>query len=228
MPFSQSLTDQAQSALAQIIAHPFVQGIGRGDVPKEALAFYVGQDTHYIRAFIDVYAHCIAKCDADEDIAFFKDHIDYMLYHESSAHKNFCDVAGIAYDAHGEKVLAPYYDLYVLHVMRQARCGTLLETLCALTPCIWTYWQIGRALYPRVLENPQHPFRRWIELYAEPQSEAPIAQTLLAYIDREAEKASRAQLDNARLCFMKSCELEWQCWEMCYYRRDWKFLRDIL
>lgn len=52
--FSQRLLKAGQPILEEIIKHPFVQGIADGDLPKEALTFYVGQDFNYLNAFIKV------------------------------------------------------------------------------------------------------------------------------------------------------------------------------
>ncbi|ELW9008209.1 thiaminase II, partial [Campylobacter upsaliensis] len=55
MSFSQELRKQAEPIFQAIFEHPFVQGIGKGDLKKEQLIHYVKQDFEYLNAFMKIY-----------------------------------------------------------------------------------------------------------------------------------------------------------------------------
>jgi thiaminase/transcriptional activator TenA len=64
--------------------------------------------------------------------------------------------------------LSPTSRNYTRHMLYAAHSGTLGELLCALYPCPLTYWEIGLRLKEEVNPDDSHPFKRWIEFYADP------------------------------------------------------------
>jgi thiaminase/transcriptional activator TenA len=226
MRFSERLKYEAKPILEEIYKHPFIEGIKEGNVPKEALAFYVSQDSLYLRAFVDFYAYAITKCQKLEDITFFRERIDYILNTETSAHEYFCKVAGIAYEDLQDKQLAPIASLYTKHLLEQAQQGTLLDILSALAPCLWTYWEIGNKLVSYAVELDTHPFKDWILFYAELEADIPLNCRIFNRLDEEAKNCSEEQLEKAQFIFLKSCEMEWQFWNMAYYQNDWRFISN--
>lgn len=225
MEFSERLIKKGQPILKQILKHPFVEGIGQGDVSKDALAFYVGQDFNYLNAFMKVYAAAIQKSNSRDQIQLFTNQIEFTLNSEIQPHIDFCKVAGIEYSTVQNDKQAPMTYLYNEHMYNAARTGDLIDVVASMLPCPWTYSVIGETLIERGSSTESNPFKSWIDFYAGVNSEDKMLSVqLFDILDLEASKYSDEKLKEVEDRFLKSCELEWHFWDQAYYQRDWKFV----
>lgn len=225
MTFSTQLKTAGQPILKQIMAHPFVQGIGAGSLPKEALTFYVGQDFNYLNAFIKVYAAAIQKCANRQEMSLFATQIDFILNSEIHPHHNFCQVAGVTYESVQHDEQTPMTYLYNEHMYNAARTGDLIDIVAAMLPCPWTYNQIGSALTAAGAATDQNVFKDWIDFYSQsPTDPASLTNRLFALLDREAAQYGPARLAQVQQRFLKSCELEWHFWDQAYHQNSWQFV----
>ncbi len=229
MKFSETLTTAGQPILDKILQHPFVQGIANGELPKEALTFYVGQDFNYLNAFIKVYAAAIQKSETRADMAIFAQQIDFILNSEIHPHHNFCNVAGVDYESLQHEAQAPGTYLYNEHMYSAARTGDLIDIVAAMTPCPWTYVEIANTFVREGKNTDDNVFKPWIDFYASMgnDSEDGITQQFFNLIDREAPKYDQDHLDRVKETFLKSCELEWDFWDQAYYQKDWQFVQPL-
>ncbi|MED4017924.1 MULTISPECIES: thiaminase II [Sutcliffiella] len=220
MTFSKQLRQEADPIFEAIFEHPFVKGIGEGNVPKEALIHYVQQDYEYLTTFCRIYGLAVSKCTDREDMTFFQEQIGFVLNAEIHPHNNFCKVAGVRYEDLQKAPLAPTAHHYTRHMMEAATNGTLGETLAALAPCPWTYWEIGKKLMMEVKPTPAHPFYEWIAFYGDKEVST-ITQTFMDKIDACAAKASEYEKKRMREHFITSTQLEHQFWTMAYTQETW-------
>ncbi|GEL07756.1 thiaminase II [Salisediminibacterium halotolerans] len=220
MKFSEQLRKEADPIFEAIFKHPFIEGIARGDVPKEALIHYVKQDYEYLSTFCRIYGLAVSQCESREDMMFFQEQIAFVLNEEVHPHNNFCEVAGVNYDDLQHAPLAPTAHHYTRHMLEAASNGSLGETLAALAPCPWTYWEIGERLTKEVKPGADHPFAEWISFYANDEV-AQITQTFKDKIDKCAEKASEKEREQMMAHFLKSTQLEHQFWTMAYEQETW-------
>lgn len=228
MKFSEELTTAGQPILDEIIKHPFVQGIANGQLPKEALTFYVGQDFNYLNAFIKVYAAAIQKSQTRADMAIFAKQIDFILNSEIHPHHNFCNVAGVAYESLQHEAQAPGTYLYNEHMYSAARTGDLIDIVAAMTPCPWTYVEIANLLVKEGKNTSDNVFKPWIDFYANMDNpDDSILPEFFALIDREAKQYDRQRLDRVKEAFLKSCEMEWDFWDQAYYQKSWQFVEPL-
>lgn len=218
MTFTEMLRKENDDVFNMIFNHPFVQGIGKGDVPKEAIEHYIKADYEYLSAFMHLYGVAIAKSESRDGIAFFNKQIDFVLRSESHPHHNFCDHIGIGYDELQGYPLPPTADHYVKHMMYHAYTGTLGELIAALLPCPWTYFEIGKELMRQFQPREDHPFYQWITFYADPSIVELEMRKKLDAIGEEASPAEQARMKEA---FRKSCQLELGFWEMSFTCEEW-------
>ncbi len=218
MTFTNELRKENNDVFEAIFNHPFVQGIGRGDVPKEALIHYVKADHGYLTAFMHLYGVAIAKAGSRDEIAFFNKQIDFVLNSEAHPHNNFCDVIGVKYDELQGYPLPPTADHFVKHMMYHAHMGSLGELVAALLPCPWTYFEIGKELMRTYEPTPDHPFYEWITFYADPGI---VELEMRNQLDHIAENTSLEELLKIKDAFRKSCQLELGFWEMAYTCEEW-------
>lgn len=71
MTFTKELRNENDDIFQRIFHHPFVQGIGKGELPAEAVAHYIKADYEYLNAFMRIYGMAISKTAAREEIAYF-------------------------------------------------------------------------------------------------------------------------------------------------------------
>ncbi|KGP70856.1 thiaminase II [Pontibacillus yanchengensis] len=220
MNFSDYLRQEAEPIFQSILDHPFVRGIAKGDVPKEAVAHYVKADFEYLNAFMNIYGIAISKCDKREDMAFFTENIDFVLNSEIHPHHNLCEYIGTPYEQLQGYPLPPSADHYIKHMKHHAHEGNIGEILAALLPCPWTYLEIGQRIMKEIQPDENHPFYAWISFYAD-GAIADTTNQLRHRLDLWAETASEHEKQTMYEAFMKSCHLEWRFWEMAYTQESW-------
>lgn len=218
MTFTDRLRKENDDVFTAIFKHPFVQGIGTGHVPEEAIRHYIKADYEYLSAFMHLYGIAIAKAASRDEIAFFHKQIEFVLNSESHPHQNFCDHIGVGYEELMGHGLPPTADHYVKHMMYHAHMGSIGELIAALLPCPWTYFEIGKELMKTYQPKEDHPFYTWISFYADPGI---VELEMRQQLDKIAENASPDELAKMEDAFRKSCQLELGFWEMSYTCEEW-------
>ena len=143
MSFSDQLRQEADPIYKAIVQHPFVQGIGKGNLKKESLVHYVKQDFEYLNAYARVYGLAVSKCDNREDMAMFNKKLGFIFYSETAPHTNLCQVAGVEYEDLQGFPLAPTAQHYTRHMLTVAHEGTLGEIIAVLLPMSYDiYWML--------------------------------------------------------------------------------------
>ncbi|GAA0424440.1 MAG: thiaminase II [Bacillota bacterium] len=220
MNFTDQLREENNDIFQLIFNHPFVQGIGTGEISKDALAHYIKADFEYLNAFMQIYGIALSKSKKRDDIAYFFDQINFILNDEIHPHHNFCNHIGVDYASLQGHPLPPTADHYIKHMMYHAQMGTSSEILGALLPCPWTYLEIGRELMEQYNPNKDHPFYDWISFYASGDVDNTTFE-LRKRLDILAENAAKDEKDLIREAFRKSCQLELKFWEMAYTCESW-------
>ncbi|WP_404457336.1 thiaminase II [Oceanobacillus kapialis] len=222
MSFSEQLRKENDDLFEAIFHHSFVQGVGKGDISKEALAHYVKADFEYLNAFMQIYGIALAKSQNREDIAYFFDQIKFVLHDEIHPHRNFCEHIGVKYENLQGHPLPPTADHYIKHMMYHAQMGSPGEILAALLPCPWTYWEIGQTLMKEFEPSIEHPFYDWISFYVGEEIEH-TTNELRTRLDQFAANSSPEEKEKMKDAFRKSCQLELKFWEMAYTLEEWPF-----
>ncbi|TGB05069.1 thiaminase II [Halobacillus salinus] len=221
MSFTNQLREENEHLFREIYRHPFVQGIGKGELNPEAVAHYVKADYEYLNKFMQVYGLAISKSAEREEIEFFNEQVQFILHSEVHPHKNLCEYIGIPYEDLQGYDLPPTADHYIKHMLYHALQGGMGETLAALLPCPWTYLEIGKKLEIEFLnESQDHPFQPWITFYTE-DAMMDVTNFMRSRLDQLAEKASDSEKQKMREAFHKSCQLEWSFWEMAITCEGW-------
>ncbi|TCJ20030.1 thiaminase II [Rubrobacter taiwanensis] len=221
MKFTDELRQKADPIYEAIFGHPFVRGIAGGSLSGEQLAHYVRQDFQYLTVFCQVYGLAISKSTRREDIEFFNEQIRFILDSENHPHRNFAAVSGHSMkELEQAATLTPTARNYTRHMLYAAHSGTLGELLCALYPCPLTYWEIGLRLKEEVRPDDSHPFREWIEFYADPVV-GDICREFASRIDRLAADAGAAERARMEDHYLTSCRMEYMFWSMAYDLEGW-------
>jgi thiaminase/transcriptional activator TenA len=220
MSFTEELRREADPIFEALYKHPFIQGIAEGNLQKEQLIHYTKQDFEYLNVYIQIYGLGISKSKTREDMAMFKEKIDFILHSEIHPHHNFCRVAGVDYDDLQGFPLAPTALHYTRHMLTVANQGTLGELMAVLLACPWTYLAIGQELIRTIKPDPSHPFYEWIMFYGD-EAMGKNFKAFRDRLDREAEKASEEEKMKMKEHFITSCQLEYMFFSMAYNIEEW-------
>ncbi|MCR6106095.1 thiaminase II [Salipaludibacillus agaradhaerens] len=219
MSFTTTLRKETNHLFDACYNHPFVQGIGKGELSKGQLIHYVKQDFEYLNAMIQTRAYTMAKCTDREKMALLNEGISFILADETHPHHNFCHVAGVDYETLQGETLAPNAHHYSRYMLQVAQSGTLGEALAVALPCPWIYLDIGERLMNDVKPDESHPFYPWISFYG--NLEMPSITKTLRWLDELAEDAGEAECERMRQHFINGCKMEYMFFDMAYTEQAW-------
>jgi len=185
------------------LTHPFVQGIGSGDLSRERFRVYVAQDAYFLEAFARAYALALAKSPDREGIAVFKDLL-VGVFEEFTLHEGYAARWGVSLEPEPLPSTSTYCDF----LLRTASLEPVGHTAAAMAPCMRLYAFLGQQLAPKL--NPQSPYREWVETYASADTEA-LASRLEALLDRY-----RGDPEHLAWLYRRAMELE-----LAFFQAAW-------
>jgi thiaminase (transcriptional activator TenA) len=162
---------------AQALAHPFVQGIAAGTLPRECFAGYLVQDAFFLEAFARGYALGVAHSPDRPTLDAFADLLsgvrEELRLHASYAARWGIDLAAVE--------PAPATLAYTDFLLATAALGGPGPTCAAMTPCMRLYAHLGQSLAGRARGD----YTDWVATYADPGFEE-LAGTLERLLNRTA------------------------------------------
>ncbi|MCT7661371.1 TenA family protein [Mycobacterium deserti] len=178
MTLSARLWSDNSDVAAEVLAHPFVCGIGDGSLPKELFAGYVAQDAFFLESFARAYAFALTRSPDTTTLLTLADLLagvrQELGLHESYARDWGIDMAGVA--------PWPAALAYTEFLLACASTQDLSVTYAAMTPCMRLYAWLGASLDP----STAGPYAQWVQTYADPEFES-IARLLEQLLDDRAE-----------------------------------------
>ena len=179
MSVAQRLWEQ-NADLAQVaLAHPFVQGIGTGTLPRSQFQQYISQDAYFLEAFARAYALALARSPDRQGMHDFFALLDGVL-EELRLHAGYAMRWGI--DLTEIKPL-PATLAYTNFLLATASLCNVAEICAAMTPCMRLYAFLGQSLAAHCLTD--NPYGEWIQTYASADFEA-LAVRLETLLDHYA------------------------------------------
>ena len=210
MTFSEEIRQAAQQYWDSSFNHPFVTGIGDGTLPLAKFRHYVLQDAYYLKHFAKIQARAASKAQDFTTIAELAEHATSTYAAELSLHQSFFEPLGISNEALAEFEPAPTAYAYVSH-MHHASEGTLGETIAAILPCYWLYYEVGQQLQGCTPDSPI--YAQWIATYSSEWFERVVFEQVDRLNDL-AERASAEERERMKQHFVKSCYYELMFWQM--------------
>ncbi|TVR13116.1 MAG: TenA family protein [Phormidium sp. GEM2.Bin31] len=174
-----SILWQANQDLAQAcLQHPFVQGIARGDLPRQRFGYYVGQDAFFLQAFARAYSVAAAKC---TDWATFQvfHRLTQGVIEELHLHRSYSQDWDVDLTTVDASPSTRRYTDFLLATAWQADVATIAA---AMSPCMRLYLFLGRELAKDGI--PDHQYADWICTYGSDEFE-PLARQLEEVIDNQ-------------------------------------------
>ncbi|OZM58221.1 thiaminase II [Lottiidibacillus patelloidae] len=218
MKFSAQLRNEANAIWEASFAHPFVKGIGKGDLPLENFRYYVMQDAYYLTHFAKVQALGAAKAGDLHTTARMAAHAQGTYEAELSLHENFSKRLGITKEEMENFKPAPTAYAYTSHMYRAAYEGHIGDIIAAILPCYWLYYEVGERLTD---ESPQEPiYQEWIAAYGGEWFRE-LVEEQINRLDAIAETVSEKDRERMKEHFIISSYYELDFWEMAYTLEKW-------
>ncbi len=195
------------------IEHPFVQGLGRGDLPEAAFRHYLAQDYLFLIHFARAYALAVYKSETLADMRAAADIVKGLLDVEMSLHVKFCARWGLS-EAEMEALPEARATMaYTRFVLDCGMAGDILDLYVALAPCVVGYGEIGTAL-AAAGDLTGNPYAAWIEIYAGPDY-AEVAEGAIRQLERLAEsRGTEQRFALLARTFRQATRLEAAFWDM--------------
>lgn len=216
--FRDELWSAIDEIYAEILAHPFLQGLTDGSLPAEAFRHYVVQDSHYLRDYARALAVCAAKAPDDGSVRQFAADAAGAIAAEQAMHAEFMTAYGSsASEAAAEPVL-PSTRAYTSYLLATVYGGSFAEGLGAVLPCYWIYARVGEALLEK--SSPDPLYARWIATYGDAEFQATV-RAVLDLTDRIGTELSEVERAKVIQHFVTTSRYEWMFWDAAWRGESW-------
>ena len=175
----------------------FVQGLKKGNLPKNIFQEYVAQDYFFLESFAKAYGLAISKSINKNSIKVLSQLLvgvsEELILHETYAKEWDIDLTN--------NYIKPATKKYTEFLEEVSKKQSSLEIMFAMTPCMRLYSWIGKSLSKNILNN---PYKEWIITYSD-ESFDTLAKSLENLIDTSREAFDMKQ---ANYLYKRAMELE--------------------
>lgn len=194
MSLAAQLWTENADVVAEVLANPFVRGIGDGSLARDLFAGYLAQDAFFLESFARAYGLALARSSDTDTLLAFADLLagvrEELGLHASYAASWGIDMAGVEPAA---ATLA--YTEFLLATAATAEVGVVCA---AMTPCMRLYAHIGVTLDSETAG----PYAQWVQTYADPGFDE-VASLLERLLDQHAR-----DIPSARTAYRRAMRLE--------------------
>lgn len=221
MKFSDRLFEKVKGIWEKTHEHPFVVGLGRGDLPVEPFIRYMKQDYVFLIDYSKLFAFGTVKARDVETMAAFAKLLDETLHGEMDLHREYAKRFGITeQDLEGTEP-TPINLAYTRYMLNVAQNGSLEELISSLLPCMWSYWEIGKTLAENYQNSSDHLlYGDWVKMYSSDEFGS-LALWLIDLLDQLTEGKPERELAVLEDHFLTTSRYEYMFWDMVYKGGDW-------
>ncbi|WP_039044546.1 thiaminase II [Sporosarcina sp. ZBG7A] len=218
MTFCEEVRELCNESWEASFNHPFVQHLAAGTLPEDIFRFYVLQDSYYLKHFAKVHALAAVQAKDLATTQRFAQHAEETCGAEISLHEGFFELLDVTDEVLNSFEAAPTAYAYTSHLYRTAMNGDIADTLAALLPCYWLYYEIGERLKNA---TPNHPiYDKWIATYGSEWFEEATREQINR-MNELADSVSLEKREELKAHFVKSSHYELQFWEMAWTQQKW-------
>ena len=200
--------------------HPFVVGIGSGQLSLDKFQFYVKQDYFFLIQYSRVLALAVAKAPDLVNVSRFADLLKETLDTEMSLHRDFCLKFGVSSRELDSTRPAPITLAYTDYLLRVAYEGTVTDIVATLLPCQWGYSETGLHLSRTGDTSEKNPYAKWIRMYSSEEFTAFVGW-LREFLDDLTGGAGEREMERLSDHFLTATRYEFLFWEMSYNLQNW-------
>ena len=171
---------------------PFVAGLGDGTLDQDAFLWYLAQDALYLRDYSRVLADASRLAPTTDEQAFWAGCAQGAIVAELQLHESW-----LAPDVSENVRPSDTTTGYLNHLLACSARADYPLVVAALLPCFWLYHDVGTRLHPR--SHPEHPYRSWLDTYADPAFEASTRRAIdiVTQVAATVSETKRAEMREA-------------------------------
>lgn len=218
MSFTTTLWSAIGPLRRAILSHPFLAELADGSLPMATFQHYIQQDSLYLAEFARVLALAAARAPDAEARAEFAGGARVAVDVEAALHQSFFRQFGISAATHAPAEPTPTCLAYSHYLLGVAASRSYEETIAAVLPCFWIYWEVGVALKGRALQP--NPYAAWLETYADPAF-GQATERVRALVDAAAGATTPAVQQAMATAFRTAARYEWMFWDSAYRQESW-------
>jgi thiaminase/transcriptional activator TenA len=206
MTLSAQLWSDSADVAAEVLAHPFVRGLGDGSLPRDLFAGYLAQDAFFLESFARAYALALAR---SRDTATLLTLADLLggVRHELGLHASYAGSWGIDMAAVEPLAATSAYTEFLLATACTKDLGVIYA---AMTPCMRLYAWLGASLDA----DKAGPYAQWVQTYADAEFEE-TARMLERLLDQQADDTAAV-----RSAYRRAMRLELAFFEAAFTPDD--------
>ena len=197
MLITQKLWERNYNLASLSLNTKFVQGIKNGDLPKTKFQEYIAQDYFFLESFARAYGLAVSKSRNKKNIktlsVLLSGVSEELILHETYAKEWDIDLT--------TNLIGPATKKYTDFLEEVSLNLSLIEIMCAMTPCMRLYSWIGTNLLNMISDN---PYKEWILTYSD-ESFDNLAKSLENLIDEYDESYD---IDQVNFLYKRAMELE--------------------
>ncbi len=221
--FTSRLWDGIAPLYAEILKHPFLDGLAGGGLDREIFRFYVIEDALYLHDYARALAILGGKAPHPDITAALCGDAVATVEAERQQLGQFLEELGGELGGNREDIFgktpAPTNLAYTSFLLAAVHAQPFPEGLAAVLPCYWIYAEVGKELLARP-PSPDPLYRRWIESYGSPEYDA-VVQRVLDLTDGIAAQLDEASRSRMIRNFNWTARYEWMFWDMAWRREAW-------
>jgi thiaminase/transcriptional activator TenA len=219
--FSKRLFRNVGPIWSKIHDHPFVKELGRGDLPNETFTYYMKQDYVFLIDYAKLFAIGSIKSNNLDVMTKFSKLFYETLNFEMDLHREYAGDFGISKLELEQTKPTPYNLAYTRYMLNVGQNGSLVELVSCLLPCMWSYWEIGKALKRLCGEEiNSNPYKKWINMYASLEF-GELTTWLIDLLDTLTAGKPENELEVLEDHFLVTARYEFLFWDMVYHQQDW-------
>ncbi len=209
------LRRDAAAVWEDYVAHPFVQALGRGDLPEPAFRQFLIQDYLFLIHFARAHALGGFKATRLTDIRASAAAVSAIVDVEMPLHVSYCAGWGLTEDGMAGTPEALETTAYTRFVLETGLAGDLLDLQVALAPCLVGYGESGeRLLADGSTQLDGNPYAEWIDAYTG-EGYRHAVRAAIAMLERLGEEyGAAARYPRLLATFVAATRLETAFWDM--------------
>jgi len=202
-----------------IMNHPFVRGLGSGELSRERFEHYLKQDYVYLIEFGRVLALAAAKSEDLAGMSSFAKLLNATLELEMDLHRRTCADFGITPEMLERVQPSLVTTAYANLLVRTCYEGRPADMLAALLPCEAGYVEIAESLRSRDVPSNPH-YKDWIDTYSSAEFRE-FARWVASTFDELAVGAPRRDVDRWYRLYLTSARFELLFFDMGWRMEVW-------
>ncbi len=193
-----------------IVSHPFLRELAKGVLPGQKFSYYLAQDDYYLEDLLSTLGLLVAKADEKPLKVFAARLLSETIAGEVAMHETI-EKEGYAHPFSKGEIARQYGDF----LLRTAYEEDALGILVAISPCFFTYRDIGVRWIREVNERTPQVYRLWLEVYAG-EAYRDLVDTLRGWVCRKASLVSPSRKEKLFGTFRWATILEYRFWQESY------------